>query len=72
VQQLLSLRHRYIVPHLAGMAGAGIYRCENDMLQVQWDLVPSAAEGAPALRLHMLAHFGAQPVEGIERCRPAR
>jgi maltooligosyltrehalose trehalohydrolase len=69
VQQLLSLRHRFIVPHLAGMAGAGIYRCENDMLQVQWDLGPgkggAPAEGAPALRLHTLAHFGAQPVEGM-------
>ena len=65
VQQLLSLRHRYIVPRLAGMAGAGIYRCENDMLRVQWDLEPEA-EGAPPMRLHMLAHFGSEPATGIE------
>ncbi len=44
-----------IVPRLAGMAGAGVYRCENDMLQVQWDMASA--------RLHLLAHFGAQPVE---------
>jgi len=65
VQQLLALRHRYIVPRLAGMAGAGIYRCENDMLRVQWDLEPEA-EGAPPMRLHMLAHFGAEPAPGVE------
>jgi maltooligosyltrehalose trehalohydrolase len=57
VQQLLDLRHRLIVPRLAGMAGAGVYRCENDMLQVQWDMA--------SVRLHLLAHFGAQPVEGV-------
>lgn len=65
VQQLLDLRHERIVPHLAGMAGAGTFRCENDTLRVQWDLGP-AADGAPPLRLHMLAHFGAQPAEGVE------
>ncbi|SFP37164.1 malto-oligosyltrehalose trehalohydrolase [Variovorax sp. 770b2] len=65
VQQLLALRHRHIVPHLAGMAGAGIYRCENDMLRVQWDLEPEA-EGASPMRLHMLAHFGAAPAEGVQ------
>ena len=54
VQQLLALRHRFIVPRLGGMAGAGTWRCENGTLQVQWDL-----GGA---RLYMLAHFGTQPV----------
>lgn len=58
VQQLLERRHRLIVPRLAGATGAGVYRCENDMFQVDWELGPSA-------RLHMLANFGTQPVDGV-------
>ena len=64
VQLLLDLRHRLIVPRLGGTKGAGIYRCENDMLQVQWDLAPVKA-GGTSVRLHMQAHFGAQPVEAV-------
>ncbi|MET3493374.1 malto-oligosyltrehalose trehalohydrolase [Variovorax boronicumulans] len=64
VQKLLSLRHRLIVPHLAGMAGAGTYSSDNGTLQVQWDLSPGA-QGAPPMRLHMLAHFGEQPAQGV-------
>jgi len=65
VQQLLDLRHRLIVPRLAGMAGAGAYRCENQLLQVQWNLGPAKEEGTAAGRLHLLAHFGPQPVEDV-------
>ncbi|WP_295986129.1 malto-oligosyltrehalose trehalohydrolase [uncultured Variovorax sp.] len=57
VQQLLELRHRVIVPRLAGMAAAGVYRSENGTLQVSWELGTSG-------RLHMLAHFGEQPAMG--------
>ncbi|MET3372630.1 maltooligosyltrehalose trehalohydrolase [Variovorax boronicumulans] len=55
VQQLLELRHRLLVPRLGAIAGAGSWRCENGTLEVQWDLGTA--------RLHLLAHFGAQPVE---------
>ena len=65
VQQLLDLRHRLIVPRLAGMAGAGTYRCENQLLQVQWNLGSAKEEGRVAGRLHLLAHFGPQPVEDV-------
>lgn len=59
VRQLLDLRHRLIVPRLAGMTAAGVYRCENGTLQVAWDL------GSPEARLHLLAHFGDGPVTGV-------
>jgi len=60
VQQLLDLRHRLLVPHLAGARRAGSHRCENGVVQVQWELMGIAAD-APAKRLHLLANFGAQP-----------
>ena len=59
VRQLLEIRHRLIVPRLAGMSAAGVYRCESGTLQVAWDL------GAPGTRLHLLAHFGDGPVAGL-------
>ncbi|MFM9926849.1 malto-oligosyltrehalose trehalohydrolase [Variovorax sp. H27-G14] len=59
VQQLLALRHRLIVPRLAGSAGAGVYACENDTLRVHWKLGTG--------RLHMLAHFAEQPTGPVER-----
>lgn len=59
VRQLLEVRHRLIVPRLAGTTAAGVYRCENGTLQVAWDL------GSPEARLHLLAHFGDGPVAGV-------
>ncbi|NVM90844.1 malto-oligosyltrehalose trehalohydrolase [Variovorax sp. SG517] len=64
VQQLLDLRHHLLVPRLGGAKGASSYRCENDTLQVQWELKPVNA-GDGSTRLHMLAHFGARPVEDV-------
>ena len=63
VQQLLELRRRLIVPHLAGSTGAGVYLCENGTLRVHWDLGPpqEGREGRTAVRLHLLAHFGDGP-----------
>jgi maltooligosyltrehalose trehalohydrolase len=62
VQQLLALRHKLIVPRLAGSTGAGVFFCENDTLRVQWDLGPAGpgGSGSGSARLHMLAHFGTQ------------
>jgi maltooligosyltrehalose trehalohydrolase len=62
MKQLLALRHRLIVPRLAGMAGAGIFLCENDTLRVQWDLGTQGDRG----RLHMLAHFGTGPAGPLD------
>ena len=63
VQHLLEVRRRRIVPHLAGSASAGVYRCEGETLRVQWDLGPADGD-RPAVRLHLLAHFGAEPARG--------
>jgi maltooligosyltrehalose trehalohydrolase len=62
VQQLLALRHKMIVPRLAGSTGAGVFFCENDTLRVHWDLGPAGpgGSGSGSARLHMLAHFGTQ------------
>lgn len=65
VTQLLRLRQRFVVPRLAGTAGAGSYRCENGLLQVQWSLGP-LQQGRPGARLYLLAHFGSQPADGVE------
>ncbi|WP_431112697.1 malto-oligosyltrehalose trehalohydrolase [Variovorax paradoxus] len=59
MQQLLDARHRLLVPHLAGARRAGSYRCENGLVQVQWELSGTAA-GEAARRLHLLANFGAE------------
>ncbi|WP_285411117.1 malto-oligosyltrehalose trehalohydrolase [Variovorax sp. efr-133-TYG-130] len=63
VQQLLELRRRLIVPHLAGSTGAGVFLCENGTLRVHWDLGPprEGHEGRTATRLHLFAHFGDGP-----------
>jgi maltooligosyltrehalose trehalohydrolase len=60
MQQLLDVRRRLLVPHLAGARRAGSHRCEGGIVQVQWELVSTAAD-ASAKRLHLLANFGAQP-----------
>ncbi|RST48545.1 malto-oligosyltrehalose trehalohydrolase [Variovorax sp. DXTD-1] len=59
MQQLLEARHRMLVPHLAGARHAGSHRCENGLVQVQWELASTVA-GEPARRLHLLANFGMQ------------
>jgi len=53
VQQLLDVRHRLLVPHLAGALGAGSHGCEQGVMRVQWEL--------SGKRLHLLANLGTQP-----------
>ncbi|AGU49218.1 malto-oligosyltrehalose trehalohydrolase TreZ [Variovorax paradoxus B4] len=53
VQRLLDVRHRLLVPHLAGAHGAGSHRCEEGVIRVEWELTGK--------RLHLLANLGAQP-----------
>jgi malto-oligosyltrehalose trehalohydrolase len=49
---LLALRHRSIVPRLAGTRAGGEFRVENGVLRVQWLL----GDGS---RLHLLGNFAA-------------
>ena len=52
-RELLALRHRLIVPRLAGMLSGGDFRIEDaSVLRVQWTL----GEGS---RLHLVANFAA-------------
>jgi maltooligosyltrehalose trehalohydrolase len=53
VQQLLDLRHRLLVPHLARARRAGNHRAEAGVIQVDWEL--------GGKRLHLLSNLGAQP-----------
>ena len=61
VQQLLDARHRLLVPHLAGVRGAGSHGCEDGLIRFQWKL--------SGKRLHLLANLGAQPA--VEAAAPA-
>jgi maltooligosyltrehalose trehalohydrolase len=51
VRELLALRRQRLAPLLAGQRGAGRFRCEGALLQVDWTLGSGAA-------LHLLANFG--------------
>ncbi|MGP1677460.1 MAG: malto-oligosyltrehalose trehalohydrolase [Burkholderiales bacterium] len=51
-RELLALRHRLIVPRLAGMKSGGDFRIEGGVLRVQWTM----GEGS---RLHLMANFAA-------------
>lgn len=53
VQQLLDLRHRLVVPHLAGAHRTGTFRAEAGIIQLNWELAGK--------RLHLLANLGTQP-----------
>ena len=60
-RSLLALRHRDLVPHLAGRARAGTFELAGDTgLAVDWVL----GDGA---RLHLRANFGAARLEGVAR-----
>ena len=59
MQELLALRRQWIVPHLAGQRGAGRFWREGAALRVEWPL-----GGAAAPCLHLLAHFGREPLQG--------
>jgi malto-oligosyltrehalose trehalohydrolase len=54
-RRLLALRHRHVVPRLAGMPGGGTFECmPPGALAVHWIL----GDGA---RLHLVANFAAVP-----------
>jgi maltooligosyltrehalose trehalohydrolase len=63
IRELLALRHRVLVPRLGGQRSGGRFRREGEALHVEWT-VGGATPGTIA-RLHLLAHFGPRPAEGI-------
>ena len=59
-RELLGLRHRHIVPHLAGVHSSGTFALIDDhALRVDWTL----GDGA---RLHLVANFSDTPCGGID------
>jgi maltooligosyltrehalose trehalohydrolase len=54
VRELAALRHRHVVPRLAGAPGGGRHRVAGSVLGVQWPLAAGA-------RLHLVANFGREP-----------
>jgi len=53
VKQLLDVRHRVLVPLMAGARHGGSHRTEGGVVRIQWEL--------GGKRLHLLAHLGTQP-----------
>jgi len=53
VKQLLDVRHRVLVPLMAGARHGGSHRTEGGVVRIQWQL--------GGKRLHLLAHLGTQP-----------
>ena len=59
-RELLALRHRHVVPHLAGTPSGGSFAATGDgLLRVDWTL----GDGA---RLHLLASFSDAPCGGVD------
>jgi maltooligosyltrehalose trehalohydrolase len=56
IKDLLTLRQRYLAPHLAGITHGGRYRTDRGVLGAQWRLANKAL-------WTIVAHFGAKPAE---------
>lgn len=59
VRHLLHLRQDRLAPLFSGQQGAGRFHCEGETLRVEWTLSPLGTKTSN-VRLHLLAHFGAQ------------
>jgi len=55
VHELLSLRKRYLAPHLSTQRSGGAYRSYGGVMRVEWIL-------GDGLEWHMMANFGAKQV----------
>ncbi|MDR6539180.1 malto-oligosyltrehalose trehalohydrolase [Variovorax soli] len=62
--EMLALRRQRLVPLFAGQRGAGRFQAEDGLLRVAWTLADTT-RGLEGPRLHLLAHFGEGPVEGV-------
>lgn len=62
--EMLALRRHRLVPLFAGQRGAGRFHTEGGLLRVEWTLADTT-RGQDGPRLHLLAHFGDAPVEGV-------
>ncbi|VTU17040.1 malto-oligosyltrehalose trehalohydrolase [Variovorax sp. RA8] len=62
--EMLALRRQRLVPLLAGQCGPGRFHAEGGLLRVAWTLADTT-RGEDGPRLHLTAHFGDAPVEGV-------
>ncbi|MEJ8848758.1 malto-oligosyltrehalose trehalohydrolase [Variovorax rhizosphaerae] len=58
ISELLAIRRRFVVPHLANQRGGGQHWREGDVLRVDWSL--------GSARLRQLINFGKKPLTGIQ------
>lgn len=64
VRELLDVRHRHVVPRLAGQQGGGSFQCEGSLLRVRWPVAGQDGQSGGAV-LHLLANFGAVAAGGL-------
>ena len=61
---MLALRRRHLVPLFARQCGPGRFDTEGGLLRVEWTLADTT-RSADGPRLHLLAHFGEAPADGV-------
>ena len=64
LSEMLALRRQRLVPLLAGQCGAGRFQAAGGLMRVEWTLADTT-RGLDGPRLHLLAHFGEAPAEGV-------
>ena len=62
--EMLALRRQRLVPLFAGQRGPGRFEAQGGLLRVEWTLADTT-RGLDGPRLHLLAHFGEAPVDGV-------
>lgn len=63
--EMLALRRERLVPLFAGQRGAGRFEAQGGgLLRVEWTMADTT-RGLDGPRLHLLAHFGEAPVDGV-------
>ena len=69
IGELLAIRHRMLVPRLAGQHHGGRWRRDGEALRVEWTVggagAGASAASTPSATLRLLAHFGKAPIEGV-------
>ena len=65
IGELLAIRHRMLVPRLAGQHHGGRWRRDGEALRVEWTIGGATGDAARPATLRLLAHFGTAPIEGV-------
>ena len=65
IGELLAIRHRMLVPRLAGQHHGGRWRRDGEALRVEWTIGGATGDAARPATLRLLAHFGTAPIGGV-------